>query len=90
VEDLAEKIALTVVGIVAILRGMSSASDAPRDVRFGHDLAQVQDENGVDLLLLKRQLELTVEERLLRLEQHQQFVASSSTICESCALSSTT
>jgi hypothetical protein len=39
-------------------------------VRFGHDLAQVQDENGVDLLLLKRQLELTVEERLLRLEQH--------------------
>ncbi len=44
------------------------------DIRFGHDLADVQDENGVDLLLLKAQLELSVEERFRRLEQHAQFV----------------
>jgi hypothetical protein len=45
------------------------------DIRFGHDLEDVQDENGVDLLLLKRQLALSVEERFRRLEQHAEFVA---------------
>lgn len=44
------------------------------DVRFGHDLTQVQDEAGVDLLLLKKQLSLSVEERLLNLERQLEFV----------------
>ena len=50
---------------------MSSGAEDPR---YGHDLQQVQDANGVDLLLLKRQLELSVEERLLNLERHLEFV----------------
>ena len=44
------------------------------DVRYGHDLQQVQDETGVDLLALKKQLELSVEERFLRLGEHMAFV----------------
>ena len=47
--------------------------EVPGDVRYGHDLSEVQDENGVDLLLLKRQLSLSVEERLLRLERQLEF-----------------
>lgn len=46
----------------------------PYDLRYGHDLETVQDENGVDLLLLREQLKLTVEERFRRLEQHAAFV----------------
>lgn len=46
---------------------MQNGSD--RDVRFGHDLRQVQDTNGVDLALLKANLEMSVEERLLALEE---------------------
>lgn len=53
---------------------MAASEPHVQDVRFGHDLSQVQDDNGVDLLLLKRQLLLSVEERFLRLEQHQEFV----------------
>jgi hypothetical protein len=45
------------------------------DLRYGHDLRQVQDENGTDLLLLKQSLNLSVEERLLRLEQGQEFLS---------------
>ena len=52
------------------VRGML---EPPPDPRYGHGLSQVQDEAGVDLLLLKRQLELSVEERLLRLEQQIEF-----------------
>ena len=44
------------------------------DVRFGHDLAVVQDAAGVDRLLLERQLELSVEQRLLNLEQQVSFL----------------
>ncbi len=44
-------------------------SEEPTDVRYGHDLDRVQDEAGVDLLLLKKQLQLSVEERLLNLEK---------------------
>lgn len=44
------------------------------DIRFGHDLGQVQDENGVDLLQLRANLELTVEQRLLGLENYLRFV----------------
>ncbi len=50
---------------------MSRADD---DVRYGHDLSRVQDENGVDLLLLKKQLALSLEERFARLEQHTAFI----------------
>lgn len=46
-----------------------------KDVRYGADLSQIQDESGVDLLLLRSQLKLTVEERLLNLERQQRFVA---------------
>ncbi len=46
-----------------------------KDARYGADLSQVQDESGVDLLLLRAQLKLTVEERLLNLEEQQRFVA---------------
>lgn len=41
----------------------------PTDLRFGHDLSQIQDENGVDLALLRENLTRTVEERLLALEE---------------------
>ena len=41
----------------------------PRDIRFGHALDEVQDENGVDLALLRSNLALTVEERLRALEE---------------------
>lgn len=44
-------------------------STPTEDVRFGHDLSQVQDESGVDLLQLKKQLELSVEERFVNLEK---------------------
>lgn len=49
-------------------------SEDESDVRFGHDLRRVQDASGVDLLLLKKQLELSVEQRLLNLEEHLKFV----------------
>lgn len=45
------------------------------DARYGADLSQIQDEAGVDLLLLRAQLKLSVEERLLNLEKQQRFVA---------------
>lgn len=49
--------------------------DERDDPRFGQPFGTVQDESGVDLLLLKQQLALSVEERFLRLEQHQAFVS---------------
>lgn len=49
-------------------------SSAETDVRFGHDLTQVQDESGVDLLQLKKQLQLTPEQRLLNLERQIEFM----------------
>lgn len=57
---------------------MSEADDdglrnSERDIRFGHDLRHVQDENGVDLLLIKQNLKLSVEERLLALEDFVRF-----------------
>ena len=48
----------------------------PKDLRFGHDLSQIQDENGVDLALLRANLALTVEERLLALEEMIRFAES--------------
>jgi hypothetical protein len=48
---------------------------ATRDVRFGHDLTLVQDENGVDLTLLRANLALTVEQRLLALQDLNLFVS---------------
>lgn len=44
-------------------------NSSERDVRFGHDLPQIQDANGVDLSLLRANLEMSVEERLLALEE---------------------
>lgn len=49
-------------------------SSEATDVRVGHDLEQVQDESGVDLLQLKKQLELSVEERFTNLENQLKFV----------------
>lgn len=49
-------------------------SKAETDVRFGHDLKQVQDESGVDLLQLKKQLDLSVEERFRNLESQLRFM----------------
>lgn len=53
---------------------MLTMSGAETDVRFGHDLKQVQDESGVDLLQLKKQLQLSVEERFANLETQLRFV----------------
>lgn len=50
-------------------------SRAEKDVRFGHDLNQVQDESGVDLLQLRKQLELSVEERFTNLENQLKFMS---------------
>jgi hypothetical protein len=44
-----------------------------RDIRFGHDLNRLQDQNGVDLSLLKANLAQSVEERLLALEDYTRF-----------------
>lgn len=45
------------------------------DVRFGHDVKNhVQDAHGVDILQLREQLKLSVEERFRRLQQHAEFV----------------
>ena len=44
------------------------------DVRFGHDLKEVQDEAGVDVLQLKKQLGLSVEERFRNLENQLKFM----------------
>ena len=49
---------------------------SPNDVRFGHDLREVQDDNGVDLGLLQRNLKLSVEERLRTLEDFIAFADS--------------
>ncbi len=49
------------------------SGNGERDVRYGHDLRKVQDENGVDLLLLQQNLTLSVEERLLALEDFLRF-----------------
>lgn len=46
------------------------------DVRFGHDLSEIQDENGVDLSLLKSNLALSVEERFRALEDFVRFAES--------------
>lgn len=46
------------------------------DVRFGHDLSRVQDDQGVDLALLRANLAMTVEERLRELEERVRFVES--------------
>jgi len=48
-------------------------SAAATDLRFGRDLRRVQDENGVDLLLLRENLSRSVEERLIALEEAIQF-----------------
>jgi hypothetical protein len=50
--------------------------DADQDIRFGHDLNAVQDESGVDVSLLKANLSLTVEQRLLALEDYIRFAES--------------
>ena len=42
-------------------------TDVP-DPRNGVDPVDIQDENGTDLLLLRENLKLTVEQRLLELE----------------------
>lgn len=56
---------------------LSLVAHAPvHDVRFGHDLRQVQDEQGVDLALLQANLALSVEERLLALEESVRFAES--------------
>ncbi|MBX3251767.1 MAG: hypothetical protein KF901_31605 [Myxococcales bacterium] len=47
-----------------------------RDIRFGHDLDEVQNEHGVDLSLLRANLALTVEERLRALEECIRFAES--------------
>jgi len=39
-----------------------------RDIRFGHDLSEIQNADGVDLALIRANLRLSVEERLLALE----------------------
>jgi hypothetical protein len=44
------------------------------DVRFGHDLKEVQNESGVDLLLHRQQRALTVEQRFLNLEKQLEFL----------------
>ena len=46
------------------------------DVRFGHDLSLVQNDQGVDLALLRANLAMTVEERLRELEERVRFVES--------------
>jgi hypothetical protein len=46
-----------------------------RDLRDGHLYSEVQDENGVDLPLLRHQLSLSFEERLLELERMLEFAA---------------
>jgi hypothetical protein len=45
-----------------------------RDNRFGHNLAEVQDASGVDLLSLKKQLGLPLEERFTNLEKQLSFL----------------
>ena len=52
---------------------MGSMTESERDVRFGALPRDVQDESGVDLLQLKKQLKLSVEERLLNLERQIEF-----------------
>jgi len=54
--------------------------DRERDVRFGHDLRQIQDENGVDLSLLQSNQKLSVEQRLLALEEYLRFADSVSQV----------
>lgn len=44
------------------------ANPKPRDIRFGHDLTKIQNADGVDLALIRANLRLSVEERLLALE----------------------
>jgi hypothetical protein len=45
-----------------------------RDLRYGHDLSVVQNAEGVDLLLLREQLSIPVEERFRRLERQLEFL----------------
>ena len=49
------------------------AAEDPFDIRFGHDLSQLQDQNGVDLSLLRANAQLSVEARLLALEAMLRF-----------------
>ena len=48
--------------------------EGDRDPRYGHDLGAVQNADGVDLLLLREQLSLSVEERFRRLERQLEFL----------------
>lgn len=56
------------------------SSVAPSDVRFGHNLASIQDQNGVDVSLLRSNLRLSVQERLMALEDYLQFVDAVRTV----------
>lgn len=49
-------------------RPKPKANPKPRDIRFGHDLSEIQNADGVDLALIRANLRLSVEERLLALE----------------------
>lgn len=48
--------------------------DCELDVRYGQTPARIQDPNGVDLLQLRVNLTLDVEQRLLALEDFLRFV----------------
>jgi hypothetical protein len=48
--------------------------DESRDPRYGHDLNAVQNAEGVDLLLLREQLSIPIEERFRRLERQLDFL----------------
>jgi len=52
---------------------MTSRKDEPESPRH---LSEVQDENGTDLSLLRENLRLSVEERLIRLEEQQRQIES--------------
>ena len=66
---------VVVIRIPAQTQGVTQ-NDTDQDVRFGHRLNEIQDENGVDLGLLRANLKLSVEERLLALEEMIAFAES--------------
>jgi hypothetical protein len=58
----------------ACYRDAVRRDDESRDPRYGHDLSAVQNAEGVDLLLLREQLSIPIEERFRRLERQLEFL----------------
>ena len=61
-------------GLLACYLRLVERDERGEDPRFGRDPGAIQNADGVDLLSLREQLSLSVEERFVRLERQLSFL----------------